>query len=95
MGIIKAFFDSVGGAFADQWKELITAGHFDEHTAVAPGILKTNNNGRGVNTLGSIDVISNGSKIFIPENTAAFIFSQAGIENIITTPGGFEYQEGE
>ncbi|MBC3803340.1 SPFH domain-containing protein [Acetobacterium fimetarium] len=95
MGIINAFIDSVGGAFADQWKELITAGHFDEHTTVAPGILKTNNNGRGVNTLGSIDVISNGSKIFIPENTAAFIFSQAGIENIITTPGGFEYQEGE
>lgn len=95
MGIIKAFIDSVGGSFADQWKELITAGHFDEHTVVAPGILKTNNNGRGVNSLGSIDVISNGSKIFIPENTAAFIFSQAGIEGIITTPGGYEYRDGE
>ncbi|MFJ5717384.1 SPFH domain-containing protein [Neobacillus sp. NPDC093127] len=95
MGIIKALSDSVGGAFADQWKKLITAGYFDEHTAVAPGILKMNNNGRGVNTHGSMDVISNGSKIFIPENTAAFIFSQAGIENIITTPGGYEYQEGE
>lgn len=95
MGIIKAFIDSVGGSFADQWKELITAGHFDEHTVVAPGILKTNNNGRGVNSLGSTDVISNGSKIFIPENTAAFIFSQAGIEGIITTPGGYEYRDGE
>lgn len=95
MGIIKAFTDSVGGTFADQWKKLITAGHFDEHTAVAPGILKMNYNGRGVNTQGSMDVISNGSKIFVPENTAAFIFSQAGIENIITTPGGYEYQEGE
>lgn len=95
MGIIKAFIDSVGGSFADQWKELITAGHFDEHTVVAPGILKTNNNGRGVNSLGSTDVISNGSKIFIPENTVAFIFSQAGIEGIITTPGGYEYRDGE
>lgn len=95
MGIIKAFTDSVGGTFADQWKELITAGNFDEHTAVAPGILKTNNNGRGANTHGSMDVITNGSKIFIPENTAAFIFSQAGIENIITTPGSYEYQDGE
>jgi membrane protease subunit (stomatin/prohibitin family) len=95
MGIIKAFTDSVGGSFTDQWKKLITAGYFDEHTAVAPGILKTNNNGRGVNPHGSMDVISNGSKIFIPENTAAFIYSQAGIENIITTPGGYEYQDGE
>lgn len=67
MGIIKAISDSVGGAFADQWKKLITAGHFDEHTVVAPGILKMNNNGRGVNTHGSMDVISNGSKIlFLP-----------------------------
>lgn len=95
MGILKVITDSVGGSFADQWKKLITAGYFDEHTAVAPGILKTNNNGRGVNIHGSMDVISNGSKIFIPENTAAFIFSQAGIENIITTPGGYEYQDGE
>jgi membrane protease subunit (stomatin/prohibitin family) len=95
MGIIKAFTDSVGGSFADQWKELITAGYFDEHSAVAPGILKTNKNGRGVNTHGSIDVISSGSKIFIPENTAAFIFSEAGIEDIITTPGGYEYLDGE
>jgi membrane protease subunit (stomatin/prohibitin family) len=95
MGILKAFTDSVGGSFADQWKKLITAGYFDEHTAVAPGILKTNNNGRGVNIHGSMDVISNGSKIFIPEDTAAFIFSHTGIENITTTPGGYEYQDGE
>lgn len=95
MGIIKALSDSVGGVFADQWKELITAGHFDEHTAVAPGILKMNNSGRGVNKHGLMDVISNGSKLFIPENTAAFIFDQAGIENIITTPGVYEYQDGE
>ena len=40
-------------------------------------------------------MISKGSKIFIPENTAAFIFNQSGIEEIITTPGGYEYQNGE
>ena len=95
MGILKAFGNAIGGTFADQWKELITAGTFDEHIVVAPAILKNTNNGRGQNTNGSDGVISNGSKIFVPENTAAFIFSQAGIENIITTPGGYEYQDGE
>lgn len=95
MGIIKAMTNSVGGTLADQWKDIITAGSFDEHTAVTPGIFKGTNNGRGTNTHGSSGVISNGSKIFVPENTAAFIFSQSGIENIITTPGGFEYQNGE
>lgn len=95
MGILKAFTSAVGGTLADQWKELITAGSFDEHTVVTPGCLKSTNNGRGSNTNGSDGVLSNGSKIFVPENTAAFIFSQSGIENIITTPGGYEYKEGE
>ena len=95
MGIIKAFTDSVGGVFADQWKDIITAGLFDEHTVVVPGVLKSTNNGRGTNLSGSAGVLTNGSKIFVPENTAAFIFSQSGIEDIITTPGGFEYHNGE
>ncbi|MCC8140801.1 MAG: SPFH domain-containing protein [Lachnospiraceae bacterium] len=95
MGIIKAVTDSVGGTFADQWKEIITAGKFNEHTVVAPGIIKKTNNARGTNVRGSYGVISNGSRIFVPENTAAFIFSQAGIENIITEPGSYDFQEGE
>ena len=95
MGLLKAVSDSVSGVFSDQWKDIITAGSFDEHTVVAPGCLKNTDNGRGQNTRGSNGVISNGSKIFVPENTAAFIFSQSGIENIITIPGEYEYQNGE
>ncbi|WHY86679.1 SPFH domain-containing protein [Neobacillus novalis] len=95
MGIIQAFTGAIGGTFADQWKEIITASHFDEHTVVSPGILKQTNKGRGSNYNGSNGVISNGSKIYIPENTAAFIFSQSGIEEIITTSGGYEYQNGQ
>ena len=79
MGILDSIFDSVGGVFADQWKDIITAGPFDEHTVVAPGVRKDEQNGRGGNQ-GSEDVISNGSLLFVPENTAAFVYSQAGIE---------------
>lgn len=95
MGIIQAFTGSIGGTFADQWKDIISAGEFDEHTVVAPGIYKQHNKGRGSNDSYSEGVITNGSKIFVPENTAAFIFSQGGIEDIITTSGGYEYQNGE
>ena len=94
MGIIRAASDSFGGTFADQWKDIFTAGQFDEHTVVSPGILKQDGK-RGSNNKGTPGVITNGSKIFVPENTAAFIFSQSGIEDIITTPGGFEYNNGE
>ncbi|MGB4440879.1 MAG: SPFH domain-containing protein [Coriobacteriia bacterium] len=95
MSIVQAFTGAIGGTFADQWKEIVTAGNFDELTAVAPGVLKQTNNGRGTNSSGSMGVLSNGSKIFVPENTAAFIFSQAGIEDIITQAGGYEYQNGQ
>lgn len=94
MGIIDAAFDSFSGALSDQWKDIITAPTFDEHTAVAAGVRKNEQNGYGANH-GAQDILSNGSMIFIPENTAAFIFSQAGIEQVITTPGGFEYRDGE
>lgn len=95
MGIIQAFTGALGGTFADQWKDIITAGHFTEHTVVAPGVFRQSNSGRGVNHKGSADVISNGSKLFVPENTAAFIFSQAGIEDVVTEPGGYEYLNGQ
>ena len=94
MGIFDAAFDSIGGVLADQWKDIVTAAAFDEHTVVTPGIRKNSQNGRGAN-LSSDDILSNGSIIFIPENTAAVIFSQAGIEQVITTPGGFEYRDGQ
>lgn len=95
MGIIKAFTGAIGGTFADQWKDIITAGGFDEHVVVSPGVLQSANNGRGANLKGSDGVISNGSKIYVPENTAAFIFSQSGIEDIITEAGGYEYKDGQ
>lgn len=95
MGIIQAFTGALGGTFADQWKDIITAGHFTEYTVVAPGVYQQTNNGRGTNVKGSVDVISNGSRIFVPENTAAFIFSQGGIEDVVTQAGGYEYRAGQ
>lgn len=94
MGIIDVAIDSLGGVLADQWKDIVTAGSFDEHVVVAPGVRKVSQDGRGANH-GSDDVLTNGSLIFVPENTAAFIFSQSGIEQVITQPGGFEYRDGE
>lgn len=94
MGIIDAALDSFSGVLTDQWKDIITSPSFDEHAVVKAGIRKNSQNGYGSNQ-GAEDILSNGSLIFVPENTAAFIFSQAGIEQIITAPGGFEYRNGE
>lgn len=93
MGLFDAALDSLGGMFADQWKDIVTAGPFDEHVVVAPGIRKHEQDGRG-NNYGADDLLSNGSVIFVPENTAAVIFSEQGIEQIITESGGYEYRNG-
>lgn len=94
MALIKAFAGALGGTFADQWLDIITVDQFDEHAALMPGVYQETNRGRGSNTKHSEAVISNGSRIYVPENTAAFIFDQSGIENIITESGGYEYRTG-
>ncbi len=94
MAILDAITDSFSGLFADQWKDIIVAGKFCEHSVVVPGVRKVQQNGRGRN-LGSPDVISNGSIIFVPENTVAFVYSRAGIEVVIEQSGGYEYRNGE
>lgn len=95
MGLIQAFKGAISGTFADQWKEIITANPFDEHIVVSPGVVKRTDNGRGTNFYGSEAIISNGSKIYVPENTALVIFSQAGIEEVTAEAGGYEYQNGQ
>ncbi len=94
MGIVDSMFDAFGGMLEDQWKDIVTAGSFDEHTLVAPGVRQNMDNGRG-NNHGAQNILTNGSMIYVPESTAAFVFSQAGIEQIITTPGGYEYRDGQ
>ena len=93
MGLIDAAFDSLEGVLSDQWKDIVTCQPFDEHSLVVPGYRKRSQNGLGANR-GAEDILSNGSVIFVPENTAAIVFSQAGIEEVITTPGGYEYRNG-
>ena len=58
---------------------------------VFPGVPMGTNNGRGENTKGSINVISNGSKIIVPEGVALITVQDGAITGIITEPGGYEF----
>jgi len=75
MGIIRAFTGAISGTFADQWKDIITAEHFDEYTIVTPGILKQPDKGRGTKNKATDGVISNGSqftrRVFKPKTSRA------------------------
>ena len=93
MGFIKAFTGALGGTFADQWKDFYMPMEGVPATAgVFRAVAKGTNNGRGSNTKGSENVITNGSKIIVPEGTALITMQDGAITGFISEPGGFEFR---
>ena len=68
MGIIKAFFGSLGGGLADQWQEVIEADNMSDTTVFTKGVKVRKNDKRSSNKRGTEDVISNGSVIHVYPN---------------------------
>lgn len=92
MGFIQAFKGSLGGTFADQWKDFYAPAQGVSATAaVFPGYPMGVNNKRGENYKGNENVITNGSKVIVPEGTALITIQDGAITNIITEVGGYEY----
>ena len=92
MGFIKAFAGALGGSFADQWKDFIVPRSDVPATAAVFGAEKKGTDaGRGSNTKGSENVITNGSKIVVPEGTALITMQDGAVTGCITEPGGFIY----
>lgn len=90
MGFIKAFTGALGGTFADQWKDFYTPKSGVSATAaVFQAVPNGTNNGRGENTKGSANVITNGSKIIVPEGTGLVTIQDGAITGFIAEPGGF------
>lgn len=91
MGLISAAVSAVGGSLADQWKDFYVAPTFDEQTIVAPGIFQESNRGRGSNRSSSSNIISDGSRVVVPESTAVIITDGGEINSVSTEPGYFTY----
>lgn len=92
MGLINAGLDAGRGTLADQWVDFFTAPVFDEQTLVAPGVFTTRNNGRGSNRDASVNIISDGSRIAVPESSAVIITDGGGIVAVSTEPGYFVFR---
>ena len=92
MGFIKAFAGAIGGTFADQWKDFIMPmTNVPGTAALFPGVAQGTNAGRGSNTKGSTNIITNGSKIVVPEGTAFVTLQEGAITGLITEPGGYTF----
>ena len=96
MGFIKAFAGALGGSFADQWKDfLVPRPGITATAALFEAVPQGTNAGRGQNTKGSANIISNGSKIIVPEGTALITLQDGAITGFIAEPGGFEYRSND
>ncbi len=92
MGFIRAFTGALGGTFADQWLDFYLPDPSVTATAgIFPAVKKASNNGRGENTKGNENIISDGSKIIVPENTALITMEDGAITGIVAEAGGFIY----
>lgn len=92
MGFIKAFTGAIGGTFADQWKDFIMPMTGVPGTAALfPAVPQGQNAGRGSNTKGSTNIISNGSKIVVPEGTALVTLQEGAVTGFIAEPGGYTF----
>lgn len=92
MGFIKAFTGALGGAFADQWKDFYQPpSGISATAALFPAIPSGTNAGRGENTKGSQNIITNGSKIIVPEGMALVTVQDGAITGLVAEAGGFTY----
>ncbi|MHA3684489.1 SHOCT domain-containing protein [Leucobacter sp. HY1908] len=93
MGFIQAFTGSLGGMFADQWLDfLLPPENLAPTAALFPAVAKGQNAGRGSNTRGSENIITNGSKMIVPEGYALLTFQDGQLTGFIADPGGYEYR---
>ena len=68
MGIIKAALNSVGGALADQWLEIIEPDEMSDITVFAEGKKARSDSKRNSNKKGTEDIITDGSIIRVYPN---------------------------
>ena len=93
MGLIKAVAGAVGGMLADQWKDFYTVpAGLPSTAALFAAVPQGTNAGRGSNTSGSSNIISNGSKIVVPEGYGLLLFQDGKITGFVAEPGGYEWR---
>jgi membrane protease subunit (stomatin/prohibitin family) len=93
MGLIQAVSGSIGGTLADQWKDFYTVpSGLPGTAALFAAVPQGTNAGRGSNTKGSTNIITNGSKIVVPEGYGLLLFQDGAITGFASVPGGYIWQ---
>ncbi|QNH12989.1 SPFH domain-containing protein [Xanthomonas sp. SI] len=93
MGLVQAVSGAVGGVLADQWKDFYTVPTgLPATAALFAAVPHGTNAGRGSNTGASSNIISNGSKIVVPEGYGLLLIQDGAITGFVAEPGGYEWR---
>ena len=93
MGLVQAVVGAVGGMLGDQWKDFYTVPDgLSPTAALFAAVPRGTNAGRGSNTHGSSNIISNGSKIVVPEGYGLLLMQDGKITGFAAEPGGYEWR---
>ena len=93
MGLIQAVAGAVGGMLGDQWKDFYTVpAGLPSTAALFAAVPQGTNAGRGSNTSASSNIITNGSKIVVPEGYGLLLFQDGKITGFAAEPGGYEWR---
>ena len=90
MGLIKALTNSAGSVVGDQFKEFVTCPTVDNNVLMVRGVVS---HGEG-NSNPTEGVITNGSKITIPQGWAMMLVDNGKVVEFTSEPGEFIYDSG-
>ncbi|KRE95964.1 virion core protein (lumpy skin disease virus) [Nocardioides sp. Soil774] len=96
MGLFQAVSGAVGGTLADQWLDFFgVPDGLAPTAALFPAVRKGENAGRGANDRASDGVITNGSKIVVPEGYGLVLLQDGAFTGFAAQPGAYVWDSDE
>lgn len=92
MGLIRAAAGAIGGTLADQWKDFLTVpANIEPTAALFPAVRVGTDGGRGSDTKSSQAILTNGSKIVVPEGYGLLLFQEGELTAFTDEAGGYTW----
>ena len=96
MGLFQAATGAIGGTLSDQWLDFFgVPDGLPATAALFPAVRKGENAGRGGNDRASEGVITNGSKIVVPEGYGLVLIQDGAFTGFAAEPGGYVWNSEE
>ena len=96
MGLFQAVSGAIGGTLSDQWLDFFgVPDRLPATAALFPAVRKSENAGRGANDRASDGVITNGSKIVVPEGYGLVLMEDGAFTGFAAQPGGYIWDSEE